>query len=86
MVTDAQILTQGYLGDLTPEQRAKILSMERKGQYLLSLVREYLDLARVEGGELRLCPPSPASTSWSRSSRRPWTSCGRRPTPTVSTS
>ena len=54
MVTDAQILTQGYLGDLTPEQRAKILSMERKGQYLLSLVREYLDLARVEGGELRL--------------------------------
>jgi signal transduction histidine kinase len=54
LVTDAQILTQGYLGDLTPEQRAKILSMERKGQYLISLVREYLDLARVEGGELRL--------------------------------
>ena len=54
MVTDAQILTQGYLGDLTPEQRAKVQSMERKGQYLLSLVREYLDLARVEGGELRL--------------------------------
>ncbi len=58
MVTDAQILTQGYLGDLTPEQRAKVLSMERKGQYLLSLVREYLDLARVEGGELRLSPRS----------------------------
>ena len=54
MVTDAQILIQGYLGDLTPEQRAKVQSMERKGQYLLSLVREYLDLARVEGGELRL--------------------------------
>jgi signal transduction histidine kinase len=58
MVTDAQILTQGYLGDLTPEQRAKVLSMERKGQYLLSLVREYLDLARVEGGELRLSTQS----------------------------
>ena len=58
MVTDAQILSQGYLGDLTPEQRAKVLSMERKGQYLLSLVREYLDLARVEGGELRLAPRS----------------------------
>jgi signal transduction histidine kinase len=54
MVTDAQILVQGYLGDLTPEQRAKVQSMERKGQYLLSLVREYLDLARVEGGQLRL--------------------------------
>jgi signal transduction histidine kinase len=54
MVTDAQILSRGYLGDLTPEQRAKVQSMERKGQYLLGLVREYLDLARVEGGELRL--------------------------------
>ena len=54
MVTDAQILSQGYLGDLTPEQRAKCESMARKGQYLLSLVREYLDLARVEGGELTL--------------------------------
>ncbi len=54
MVTDAQILSQGYLGDLTPEQRAKCESMVRKGQYLLGLVREYLDLARVEGGELTL--------------------------------
>jgi len=58
MVTDAQILSQGYLGDLTPEQRSKVLGMERKGQYLLSLVREYLDLARVEGGELTLAPRS----------------------------
>jgi signal transduction histidine kinase len=58
MVTDAQILTQGYLGDLTPEQQAKVESMVRKGQYLLGLVREYLDLARVEGGELKLDPRS----------------------------
>jgi signal transduction histidine kinase len=58
MVTDAQILSQGYLGDLTPEQKTKIESMARKGQYLLSLVREYLDLARVEGGELALAPRS----------------------------
>ena len=54
MVTDAQILAQGYLGDLTPEQRAKTESIQRKGQYLLGLVREYLDLSRVEGGELKL--------------------------------
>jgi signal transduction histidine kinase len=58
MVTDAQILSQGYLGELTPEQKTKIESMARKGQYLLSLVREYLDLARVEGGELQLDPRS----------------------------
>jgi signal transduction histidine kinase len=58
MVTDAQILAQGYLGDLSPEQRAKVESMARKGQYLLGLVREYLDLARVEGGELKLATRS----------------------------
>ena len=58
MVTDAQILAQGYLGDLTTEQKAKVESMARKGQYLLSLVREYLDLARVEGGELTLATRS----------------------------
>jgi signal transduction histidine kinase len=58
MVTDAQILAQGYLGDLTPEQKAKVESMARKGQYLLGLVREYLDLARVEGGELTLATRS----------------------------
>ena len=58
MVTDAQILAQGYLGEVTPEQKTKIESMARKGQYLLSLVREYLDLARVEGGELQLAPRS----------------------------
>ncbi|MFA4964335.1 MAG: GAF domain-containing sensor histidine kinase [Thermoleophilia bacterium] len=58
MVTDAQILAQGYLGELTPEQKTKVESMARKGQYLLTLVREYLDLARVEGGELLIEPHS----------------------------
>ena len=58
MVTDAQLLGQGYLGDLTDEQKAKLESLARKGQYLLSLVREYLDLARVEGSELRIDPRS----------------------------
>jgi signal transduction histidine kinase len=63
MVTDAQLLTQGYLGELTPEQTAKIEGMTRKGQYLLGLVREYLDLARVEGGDLRLDPRSRVDVS-----------------------
>jgi signal transduction histidine kinase len=58
MVTDAQLLAQGYLGDITEEQRAKLESLARKGQYLLSLVREYLDLARVEGSELKIEPRS----------------------------
>jgi len=54
MVTDAQLLEQGYLGELTEVQKGKLAGITRKGEYLLSLVNEYLDLARVEGGELQL--------------------------------
>ncbi len=54
MITDARLLAQGYLGELTDVQRAKTERMIKKGEYLLDLVREYLDLARVEGGELEL--------------------------------
>ncbi|HEY5388093.1 MAG TPA: HAMP domain-containing sensor histidine kinase [Thermoleophilia bacterium] len=53
MVTDAQLLSQGYLGDLTEAQQSKLEGIVRKGDYLLGLVNEYLDLARVEGGELQ---------------------------------
>ena len=52
MVTDAQLLSQGYLGDVSEPQQAKLEGIVRKGKYLLGLVNEYLDLARVEGGEL----------------------------------
>ncbi len=53
MVTDAELMAQGYLGELTPKQQGKMEGMARKGRYLLSLADEYLDMARVEGGELR---------------------------------
>jgi signal transduction histidine kinase len=56
MITDARLLAQGYLGELTDVQRAKTERMIKKGEYLLDLVREYLDLARVEGGELQISP------------------------------
>jgi len=52
MVTDARLLADGYLGDVPPQQKDKLERLIRKGEYLLDLVREYLDLARVEGGEL----------------------------------
>ncbi len=54
MVTDARLLRDGYLGELEQVQVAKLERLIAKGEYLLDLVREYLDLARVEGGELRL--------------------------------
>jgi len=56
IVTDARLLTEGYLGDLAPDQKQKIDRMIIKGEYLLSLVREYLDLARLDGGGLVLNP------------------------------
>ncbi len=56
MVTDAQLLVNGYLGELTPEQKAKTQRLIVKGEYLLDLLREYLDLARVEDADLRIKP------------------------------
>ncbi len=52
MVTDARLIADGYLGEVRPDQKEKLERLIRKGDYLLGLVREYLDLARVEGGEL----------------------------------
>jgi signal transduction histidine kinase len=52
MVTDAQLLAGGYLGELSSTQKLKLERLIHKGEYLLELVREYLDLARVEGEEL----------------------------------
>ncbi len=54
MVTDARILADGYLGPLEQRQKDKLERLIAKGEYLLDLVREYLDLARVEGGELQV--------------------------------
>lgn len=52
IVMDARLLTDGYLGALEEAQRKRVEAMVRKADYLLGLVREYLDLARIEGREL----------------------------------
>ena len=54
LVTDARLLCQGYLGALEPKQVDKVERMMGKGEYLLSLVQDYLDLARIDGGALTL--------------------------------
>lgn len=56
VVMDARMLTEGYLGDLAPKQKEKAGRIIQKVEYLLNLVREYLDLARVEGGQIRVEP------------------------------
>jgi hypothetical protein len=52
MVMDARILTGGYLGSMDPRHVEVVERMARKSGYLLGLLREYLDLARIESGEL----------------------------------
>ena len=56
MITDARVLAQGYMGPLDPKHVEKLEKLIKKGEYLLDLVKNYLDLARVEGGELALSP------------------------------
>jgi len=54
IVTDAQLLVDGYLGPLNDQQRDKLERSIKKGKFLLSLVGNYLNLARVEDRSLRL--------------------------------
>ena len=56
MITDARVLADGYLGPVEPRQAQKLEKLIAKGEYLLDLIREYLDLARMEGGNLVLRP------------------------------
>lgn len=53
LVTDAQLLVDGYLGELNDKQAGKIRNMTGKANYLLGLIKDYLDLARIESGELK---------------------------------
>lgn len=52
ILTDVEMLTGGAFGEMAPPQRDKVGRMAGKAEYLLNLVRDYLDLARIEGGEL----------------------------------
>ena len=56
MITMSKMMTKGYLGEMTPEQNDYLERLVRKGEYLLSLSLEYLDLARLEGGGMRYEP------------------------------
>jgi signal transduction histidine kinase len=54
IIMDGRLVAEGYLGPLEPKQGEKIERINAKAEYLLSLVREYLDLARIEGGQLEV--------------------------------
>ena len=51
MITNARLLCDGYLGDITPQQRQKIERIAFNGQYLIGFIETYLDLQKVENAE-----------------------------------
>ena len=54
IIMDGHALSKGYLGEMTPAQKKKVEAIVRKANFLHGLAKDYLDLARIEGGELRL--------------------------------
>ena len=56
IATLGQTLTEGYVGKLTAQQSEKVQRMIANSNYLINLVRDYLDLSQIETGELRFHP------------------------------
>lgn len=56
MVMTAESLLDGHYGTLEDDQAQRIERMVFKGQYLLTLIRDYLNLARLETGKLECSP------------------------------
>jgi len=54
LIMDAELLAKGYLGTLDERQTKKLHSIIGKAKGLLDTTKEYLDLARIEGGQLKL--------------------------------
>jgi len=52
LIMESDVLLGGYVGDLTPDQKDRVGRMVSKANYLLNLVKDYMDLAQVESGNL----------------------------------
>lgn len=51
MITQASVLRDGLYGELTPRQKEVVEKVMGRAQFLIGLVKDYLDLARLEGRE-----------------------------------
>ncbi len=56
IVTLGQTLLNGYVGELSKPQEEKVGRMVANCNYLINLVRDYLDLSQIESGEMRYNP------------------------------
>ena len=56
LLTSAQLLRDGYLGDLNDKQIDAVKRLIGRGRHVLELVQDYLELAEIEQGTLQLNP------------------------------
>jgi len=56
ILQDVYLFTEGYMGPLTEAQRDKLVQIVARGQQVLAMANDYLELARMEGGRLQLRP------------------------------
>jgi signal transduction histidine kinase len=56
LIMSGDLITDGYLGEVPPKVAEKVETMKGKAEYLMALVKDYLDLARLESGELTVEP------------------------------
>jgi signal transduction histidine kinase len=54
MISSIRLLVDGYLGEVPPKQRESLDRMNTRAEGLLRLIGDYLNLARLEGGELTI--------------------------------
>lgn len=54
LITQGRLLKDGFLGELSEDQKDIVTKIVSKAEYLLGLVRNYLDLSRIEQGRLQI--------------------------------
>src|ERR1035438_4732814 len=64
----SEVLRDGLIGELTPQQRGFIGDIFSSGKHLLSLINDILDLSKVEAGKMMLdLEPMPVSSLFTNS-------------------
>lgn len=56
LISRGEIYVSGYAGNVDPTAADTIRTMMRSAHYLIRMVTDYLDLARLEGGEMKFEP------------------------------